>query len=247
MDSADEEEFDYDDAHDETFVLDKDEDEGVDFIDDEHLPLSRTSNAVQKNGTGTGKTKPRNRVKTGRIPKSQQSAPTKVKPKPTTSLYTAFTHANKAVVSKGPLSPASPTMHRNPSVTSNSHNSQLQQSRSTTASSSLPTPISGIIHQHPDSLASAPTLITVTQEEESEKPKPRCQRCRKSKKGCDRQRPCQRCKDAGIGIEGCISEDETGTRRGRAGGAKKAGGATTGTAVKKVTKPKKKVVAKVAV
>ena len=32
--------------------------------------------------------------------------------------------------------------------------------------------------------------------------KPRCQRCRKSKKGCDRQRPCQRCKDAGKCIEG---------------------------------------------
>ncbi|KAK0824511.1 hypothetical protein LTS02_018403, partial [Friedmanniomyces endolithicus] len=38
--------------------------------------------------------------------------------------------------------------------------------------------------------------------------KPRCQRCRKSKKGCDRQRPCGRCKDAGIGAEGCVSEDE---------------------------------------
>jgi hypothetical protein len=32
---------------------------------------------------------------------------------------------------------------------------------------------------------------------------PRCQRCRKMKKGCDRRRPCGRCKDAGIGIEGC--------------------------------------------
>lgn len=47
--------------------------------------------------------------------------------------------------------------------------------------------------------------------------KPRCQRCRKSKKGCDRQRPCQRCKDAGIGIEGCVSEDEGNTRKGRYG------------------------------
>jgi hypothetical protein len=47
--------------------------------------------------------------------------------------------------------------------------------------------------------------------------KPRCQRCRKSKKGCDRQRPCQRCKDAGIGIEGCISEDEGNGRKGRYG------------------------------
>ena len=47
--------------------------------------------------------------------------------------------------------------------------------------------------------------------------KPRCQRCRKSKKGCDRQRPCGRCKDAGIGIDGCISEDEGNGRKGRYG------------------------------
>ncbi|MBS4487095.1 hypothetical protein, partial [Cronobacter sakazakii] len=40
---------------------------------------------------------------------------------------------------------------------------------------------------------------------------------RKSKKGCDRQRPCQRCKDAGIGIEGCVSEDEGNGRKGRFG------------------------------
>ncbi|KAL2357411.1 hypothetical protein BJ546DRAFT_1023856 [Cryomyces antarcticus] len=39
----------------------------------------------------------------------------------------------------------------------------------------------------------------------------------KSKKGCDRQRPCQRCKDAGIGVEGCVSEDEGNGRRGRYG------------------------------
>lgn len=47
--------------------------------------------------------------------------------------------------------------------------------------------------------------------------KPRCQRCRKSKKGCDRQRPCQRCKDAGLGADQCISEDEGNGRRGRFG------------------------------
>lgn len=47
--------------------------------------------------------------------------------------------------------------------------------------------------------------------------KPRCQRCRKSKKGCDRQRPCGRCKDAGLGIEHCISEDEHNGRKGRYG------------------------------
>lgn len=47
--------------------------------------------------------------------------------------------------------------------------------------------------------------------------KPRCQRCRKSKKGCDRQRPCGRCKDAGIGADECISEDEGNGRKGRYG------------------------------
>jgi hypothetical protein len=55
------------------------------------------------------------------------------------------------------------------------------------------------------------------QGEEDLSSKPRCQRCRKSKKGCDRQRPCQRCKDAGIGADGCISEDEGNGRKGRFG------------------------------
>lgn len=54
-------------------------------------------------------------------------------------------------------------------------------------------------------------------DEEDLSSKPRCQRCRKSKKGCDRQRPCQRCQDAGIGIDGCISEDEGNGRKGRFG------------------------------
>jgi hypothetical protein len=54
-------------------------------------------------------------------------------------------------------------------------------------------------------------------DEEDLSSKPRCQRCRKSKKGCDRQRPCQRCKDAGIGVEGCISEDEGNGKKGRYG------------------------------
>ena len=54
-------------------------------------------------------------------------------------------------------------------------------------------------------------------DEEDLSSKPRCQRCRKSKKGCDRQRPCQRCTDAGIGVEGCVSEDEGSNRKGRYG------------------------------
>ena len=47
--------------------------------------------------------------------------------------------------------------------------------------------------------------------------KPRCQRCRKSKKGCDRQRPCGRCRDAGLSADQCVSEDEGNGRKGRFG------------------------------
>jgi hypothetical protein len=54
-------------------------------------------------------------------------------------------------------------------------------------------------------------------EEEDLSSKPRCQRCRKSKKGCDRQRPCQRCKDAGLCADQCVSEDEGNGRKGRYG------------------------------
>jgi hypothetical protein len=54
-------------------------------------------------------------------------------------------------------------------------------------------------------------------DEEDLSSKPRCQRCRKSKKGCDRQRPCQRCKDAGLTADQCISEDEGNGRKGRYG------------------------------
>ncbi|GAM89024.1 hypothetical protein ANO11243_070580 [Dothideomycetidae sp. 11243] len=61
------------------------------------------------------------------------------------------------------------------------------------------------------------TSLPLGPDEEDLSSRPRCQRCRKSKKGCDRQRPCGRCKDAGIGIEGCISEDEGNGRRGRYG------------------------------
>jgi hypothetical protein len=57
----------------------------------------------------------------------------------------------------------------------------------------------------------------MAEDEEDLSTKPRCQRCRKSKKGCDRQRPCGRCRDAGIGADGCLSEDEGNGRKGRYG------------------------------
>lgn len=73
----------------------------------------------------------------------------------------------------------------------------------------------------PGTKSASTTLLSfqhqLAEDEEDLSSKPRCQRCRKSKKGCDRQRPCQRCKDAGIGIEGCISEDEGNGRKGRYG------------------------------
>ncbi|KAK5167493.1 uncharacterized protein LTR77_007192 [Saxophila tyrrhenica] len=67
------------------------------------------------------------------------------------------------------------------------------------------------------SIASTNFQNQLGEDEEDLSSKPRCNRCRKSKKGCDRQRPCGRCKDAGIGLEGCISEDDQGQRKGRFG------------------------------
>ncbi|KAK2602083.1 hypothetical protein N8I77_008648 [Diaporthe amygdali] len=70
------------------------------------------------------------------------------------------------------------------------------------------------------SIVSNPGATTSVQGEDDHpdlSTKPRCQRCRKSKKGCDRQRPCGRCRDAGIPAELCISEDEGNGRKGRYG------------------------------
>lgn len=69
------------------------------------------------------------------------------------------------------------------------------------------------------SIASAPTVPGAPGAEEQLdlSAKPRCQRCRKSKKGCDRQRPCGRCRDAGLSADQCISEDEGNGRKGRYG------------------------------
>ncbi|KAF9869484.1 C6 finger domain-containing protein [Colletotrichum karsti] len=69
------------------------------------------------------------------------------------------------------------------------------------------------------SIASAATVPGAPGEDEQLdlSAKPRCQRCRKSKKGCDRQRPCGRCRDAGLSADQCISEDEGNGRKGRYG------------------------------
>ena len=87
------------------------------------------------------------------------------------------------------------------------------------ASSKIPmSPASALPHSRKTSSASTLNFQHhLGADEEDLSSKPRCQRCRKSKKGCDRQRPCQRCKDAGIGPEGCVSEDEGNGRKGRFG------------------------------
>jgi hypothetical protein len=74
-------------------------------------------------------------------------------------------------------------------------------------------------HSRKPSIASSGNMAHGTNEDEQPdlSTKPRCQRCRKSKKGCDRQRPCARCRDAGLTADQCISEDEGNGRKGRFG------------------------------
>lgn len=68
------------------------------------------------------------------------------------------------------------------------------------------------------SVASATGVLAPGEDDQPDlSTKPRCQRCRKSKKGCDRQRPCGRCRDAGLSAEQCVSEDEGNGRKGRYG------------------------------
>ncbi|KAG5979960.1 hypothetical protein E4U55_004541 [Claviceps digitariae] len=73
-------------------------------------------------------------------------------------------------------------------------------------------------HSRKPSVASTGHIPQPGEEEQPDlSTKPRCQRCRKSKKGCDRQRPCGRCRDAGLSADQCISEDEGNGRKGRYG------------------------------
>ena len=100
-------------------------------------------------------------------------------------------------------------------------NGVVKKTKSSGLASGSQPPISpaSLLNQ-PRKTSSASTLNFQHQlavDEDDLSSKPRCQRCRKSKKGCDRQRPCQRCKDAGIGIDGCVSEDEGNGRKGRYG------------------------------
>ncbi|SPQ22022.1 3f33f159-9c04-43c5-a5a6-e5a856459ac4 [Thermothielavioides terrestris] len=88
-----------------------------------------------------------------------------------------------------------------------------------TPSATVPMTPASLPASRKPSVASNPAFSLGPGEEEQPdlSTKPRCQRCRKSKKGCDRQRPCGRCRDAGIPAELCISEDEGNGRKGRYG------------------------------
>ncbi|MCJ1477252.1 hypothetical protein MMC13_005923 [Lambiella insularis] len=98
---------------------------------------------------------------------------------------------------------------------------QPKKSRPSSLSASVQPPISPASLPNQSRKTSSASTINfqhqLAVDEDDLSSKPRCQRCRKSKKGCDRQRPCQRCKDAGIGVDGCVSEDEGNGRKGRYG------------------------------
>lgn len=97
---------------------------------------------------------------------------------------------------------------------------QIKSKKSTSAPSSAK-PISPTSLPPPSRKTSNASALAfqhqLGEDEEDLSSKPRCQRCRKSKKGCDRQRPCQRCKDAGLSADQCVSEDEGNGRKGRYG------------------------------
>lgn len=88
---------------------------------------------------------------------------------------------------------------------------------STSALSGPMSPNSLPAHSRKPSVASTLAGLTGEDDHPDLSSKPRCQRCRKSKKGCDRQRPCGRCRDAGLGADQCVSEDEGNGRKGRYG------------------------------
>lgn len=95
---------------------------------------------------------------------------------------------------------------------------KTSKNSSVTGKSQPMSPASMSNHSRKTSVASALNFQhQLGEDEEDLSSKPRCQRCRKSKKGCDRQRPCQRCKDAGLCAEQCVSEDEGNGRKGRYG------------------------------
>ncbi|KAK3325697.1 C6 finger domain-containing protein [Apodospora peruviana] len=108
----------------------------------------------------------------------------------TTSSKSSKPKVKKATTTTGPLGPMTPA--------------------------SLPASRKQSVVSNPPPVSAAP-LLPGEDDHPDLSTKPRCQRCRKSKKGCDRQRPCARCRDAGLTAKDCISEDEGNGRKGRYG------------------------------
>ncbi|EUC48857.1 hypothetical protein COCMIDRAFT_86099 [Bipolaris oryzae ATCC 44560] len=52
--------------------------------------------------------------------------------------------------------------------------------------------------------ATGPVATPMHAHDDDAPKKPRCQRCKELKRACDRERPCGRCENAGIGHDGCI-------------------------------------------
>lgn len=111
-----------------------------------------------------------------------------------------------------------------PKAPSIAKSTSSKSSKSSTKTKKLPPvpggPTSPSVQQQPQrkqSIASSTALLPGEDDQPDLSTKPRCQRCRKSKKGCDRQRPCGRCRDAGLTADQCVSEDEGNGRKGRYG------------------------------
>jgi hypothetical protein len=60
-------------------------------------------------------------------------------------------------------------------------------------------------HKEEETRSVSPNTVHRTEVSKDVAPqKPRCQRCRKLHRGCDRERPCGCCDSAGIGYDGCV-------------------------------------------
>lgn len=240
---GEDEDFDdgFDDDADETYIGKEEEDDDADYDEDlDDIPLIKTVRGRKTSSVPSG---PPSNVGIG--PKAKPALPKGVakaikrKQQPTLQTH-GLKKPKHSPESQWPISPASPPSSRKPSVVSSSNGNSNKSRSNTITTLTLSTPTSLYGQQTATPVDDRPHVLGP----DEPLPKPRCQRCRKSKKGCDRQRPCQRCKDAGIGADGCISEDEAGTRRGRQAAAaarKAAAGGGLGLGKLKSKTKKKKV------
>ncbi|KAF2628548.1 hypothetical protein BU25DRAFT_410111 [Macroventuria anomochaeta] len=67
-----------------------------------------------------------------------------------------------------------------------------------------PRPTRRLLFPSPRKNGEVKSLDNVTDNKEDEPEKPRCERCKTRKRGCDRQRPCGRCVSQGLGFDDCI-------------------------------------------